>query len=87
MPGTARHRARPSRSHYGIDGKKQWTDKTNIDGSHTQTAFAAGVILTSHEAAKDTLVGSSITNDTFMFHSQAGQDTVSGFQAHGEEHS
>jgi len=70
-------------SHYGIDGRKQWTDKTNVDGSHTQTAFAAGVVLTSHEAVKDTLVSSSIASDTFLFHSQVGQDTISGFQAHG----
>lgn len=70
-------------THYGVDGNKQWTDKTNVDGSHTQTAFAAGVILTSHEGVKDTLVGSSIANDVFLFHAQAGQDTVSGFQAHG----
>ena len=65
---------------YGTAGQLLSGDITNLDGTHTQNAYAAGVTLTSAAGVADTLSGFSAGNDTFNFAAGFGHDTVTGFQ-------
>jgi YD repeat-containing protein len=64
---------------YGTNGKLAFTDLTNTDGSHTITANAAGVTLTSTTGVSDNLKGASAGADTFVFQPNFGNDTVSNY--------
>lgn len=67
--------------HYfvGTNGAVVYSDQTNIDLSHTQTAKKSGVTLTSTEGVSDLF--KSAGGDSFVFASGFGKDTVSGFRA------
>ena len=71
---------------YGTAGQLLSMDLTNLDGSHSQTALASGVTLTSTAGTADTLTGFSAGNDTFNFAAGFGHDTVTGFLASGANH-
>jgi hypothetical protein len=67
--------------HYfvGTNGAVVYSDQTNIDLSHTQTAKKSGVTLTSTEGVSDLF--KSAGGDSFVFASGFGKDTVTGFRA------
>lgn len=67
--------------HFGANGQKQWTDVTNADGSHTQTAYVAGTKLSSTAGASDTFTATKAGTDTFVFKPDVGKDTILGFVA------
>jgi hypothetical protein len=66
---------------YGTAGQLLSSDFTNLGGTHSQTAYATGVTLSSTAGVADTLSGFSGGNDTFNFAAGFGHDTVTGFQA------
>jgi hypothetical protein len=59
-------------------GHRLATTFDNHDGSHTMTAYASGVTLTS-TAASDIM--NSAGSDTFVFKEAAGHDVIHGFKA------
>lgn len=67
--------------HYfvGANGSVFYSDRTNLDLSHTQTANKSGVTLTSIAGVTDTF--KSAGGDTFVFASGFGKDVVNGFRA------
>ncbi|GGE21440.1 hypothetical protein GCM10011390_45960 [Aureimonas endophytica] len=79
--GAANTASTTTRTHYGVDNAKQWIDQTAADGSHVQTAKAAGVVLASHAGVADTLVAFNGGSDHFVFGAGFGKDKVIGFEA------
>ncbi|UMY16014.1 Ig-like domain-containing protein [Methylobacterium organophilum] len=63
-------------------GKVVLLDRTNLDQSHSQTAYKAGVTLTSTAGVTDLF--KSAGGDTFVFAAGFGKDTVTGFQSGAE---
>jgi hypothetical protein len=55
------------------------TTLDNTDGSHTMTAFAAGVTLTS-TTPNDVMNGAATGGDTFAFKAPAGNDVINNFK-------
>ncbi|WP_342167341.1 Ig-like domain-containing protein [Methylobacterium sp. SD21] len=64
---------------YNTLGQLLFADQTNLDGSHTQTAYRAGAVLASTASVVDQF--KSVGGDTFVFAAGFGKDTVSGFHA------
>ncbi len=69
-----------SARHDVMDATGQWLSTTfdNNDGSHTMTAYASGVTLTS-TTANDVM--NSAGGDTFVFKQPAGHDIINNFSA------
>ncbi|ULK95969.1 hypothetical protein [Bradyrhizobium sp. I71] len=66
---------------YDAAGRMVNAEFTNVDGSHSQTAYLAGVALTSTKSVSDTLTAASAGGDTFIFKPNSGNDTIIGFHA------
>jgi hypothetical protein len=66
---------------YNTAGALQSGDLTNANGSHAQTAYAAGVTLNAAPAVSDTFNTYAGGGDTFNFKAGFGNDTVNGFHA------
>lgn len=66
---------------YDATGKLTMADYTNTDGSHTITAYAAGVTMTSTAGVADKFTSSSFGGDNFVFKANSGNDTITGFHA------
>jgi hypothetical protein len=66
---------------YNTAGAHQSGDVTNVDGSHTVTAYAAGVTLNATAGVAATFNTASAGNDTFNFKAGFGHDVVNGFHA------
>ncbi|KQP42286.1 hypothetical protein ASF49_00010 [Methylobacterium sp. Leaf104] len=64
---------------YGANGKLEFVDRTNLDGSHTQTAYQANQTLTSTADVADTF--KSFGSNTFVFAAGFGKDVIEGFHA------
>jgi hypothetical protein len=64
---------------YGSNGKLEFVDQTNANGSHTQTAYQAGQTLLSTAGVVDSF--KSFGGDTFVFATGFGKDSITGFHA------
>jgi hypothetical protein len=67
--------------HYAPSGQLTQADYTNADGSHTVTAYTSGVSLTSTAGVADGFTSSGAGGDNFVFNSNFGKDTITGFHA------
>lgn len=72
-----------SADHFAYDAAMRMVtaDFTNVDGSHSQTAYLAGASLTSATGVSDTLTAASTGGDSFVFGPNSGSDTIVGFHA------
>jgi hypothetical protein len=64
---------------YGANGKLEFVDQTNLNGSHTQTAYQADQTLVSTAGVTDTF--KSFGSNTFVFAAGFGKDVIEGFHA------
>ncbi|MGU3361682.1 right-handed parallel beta-helix repeat-containing protein, partial [Methylobacterium sp. M6A4_1b] len=64
---------------YSANGKLEFVDRTNLDGSHTQTAYQADQTLKSTAGVADTF--KSFGGNTFVFAAGFGKDVIEGFHA------
>ncbi|WP_162246060.1 hypothetical protein, partial [Aureimonas sp. Leaf460] len=76
---------RVQEDHYAANGVKAWTDVTNANGVHEQTAHVGGTTLTSHTGVKD-VFNASTGVDRFVFDVSSGNDVINRFATAGTSH-